>query len=298
MSLVSVVIPNYNYGRYVCAAVDSVLSQTHQNIEVIVVDNGSTDDSLQRLRRFGDRIRVIPQENRGQAGARNRGISESRGDWVAFCDADDCWSPTKLEEQLARFDRPSVGLVYTGYYLCDQDLRPMRQVKAKNRGRVLPLFAEGSAAVIPAGESSVLIRRAVLEQVGGFDEKLSISAGFDFYRRICQYFEVEAVAEPLVFYRQHPNSASRRSDAFARDYLRALEKMFSDPDASELLALRAACLGRAHVSLSGAFFQSRDFSASLRHLLLGLWWSPRELKYVLSIGNRILQRRKAARGAH
>lgn len=290
MTLVSVVIPNHNYARYVTAAVESVLAQTHREIEVIVVDNGSTDDSLKRLSALGDRIRLISQENRGQAGARNRGIAESRGDWIAFCDADDCWSPEKLERQLALAGDPGVGLIYTGYFLCDQDLRPVRHVHAQNRGRVLPLFAQGSAAVIPAGESSVLVRREAVVKAGKFDESLSISSGFDFYRRVCQHYEVEAVPEPLVFYRQHPQSASRRPDLFANDYLRALGKMFSDPDAAELLPQRSRCLGRAHVSLSGAFFHSRNYSASLRHLALGLAWSPAEIGYVLAFGNRSWRR--------
>lgn len=290
MSFVSVVIPNHNYSRYVWAAVESVLAQTHKNIEVIVVDNGSTDDSVARLRQFGDRIRLIEQENRGQSGARNRGIAESRGEWVAFCDADDVWCPTKITDQLAAFDRSSVGLVYTGYLLCDQDLRPIRKVKAANRGQVLKLFAEGSAAVVPAGESSVLVRRSVIDQVGVFDESLSISAGFDFYRRISQAYEIECVAEPLVMYRQHPASATRRADAFAADYLRALEKMFADPAAAAILPLRAKCMGRAHVSLSGAFLHYGDIRSSLRHLLRGLFWSPRELRYVLGIGRRMLRR--------
>src|SRR5438309_4900890 len=98
--LVSVVVPNYNYGRYVREAVDSVLGQTYPAVEVIVVDDGSSDDSLSVLQSYGSKIKLVVQPNGGVHKARNRGIEESKGEFVAFLDADDVWEPTKLERQV------------------------------------------------------------------------------------------------------------------------------------------------------------------------------------------------------
>ncbi|MBV6496243.1 MAG: putative glycosyltransferase EpsE [Pyrinomonadaceae bacterium] len=113
--LISVIIPNYNYARYLPEAIESVLAQTHKNVEVIVVDDGSTDDSKEVLASFGDRIRTIFQQNQGVSAARNRGVAESNGDFLAFLDADDAFLPSKLEKQLELFRADEeIGLVHVG----------------------------------------------------------------------------------------------------------------------------------------------------------------------------------------
>ncbi len=302
MSLVSVVIPNYNYARYVPAAIESVLGQSRPpglEVEVVVVDNGSTDDSLQVLQAYAGRIRIIAQENRGQSGARNRGIAESTGQFVAFCDADDAWQPLKLERQLEKMNRPEVGLVYTGYEEADSRLRPLRAVMPAQRGHLLRRFAESAAAVIPGGESTVLIRRECLEQVGVFDPALSISAGFDLYRRIAAAYEVEVVSEPLMLYRQHGGNASRNVDAYARDWLRAIEKMFTDPASSEVWGLRARSYGKVYLSLSGAYWQARRPGPSLAYLGRSLLQSPQSAIdgaiYVAQFPLRAVTRARATR---
>lgn len=294
MSLVSVVIPNHNYAAFVRDAVNSALAQTHRNIEVIVVDNGSTDDSLRVLREYGDRIRLISQENRGQAGARNRGVEESRGEWVAFCDADDAWLPTKIERQLAAAKSAEVGMVYTGHAVTNAALSPIHEILPIHRGRLLPLFASGVAAVIPAGESCAMIRRRCFEEVGGFDPQLSISAGFDLYRRVCQAYEVEVVPEALTLYRQHGANTSRRIEHYARDYLLALEKMFLDPGASSLAPLRRRCLARAHLSFAGAYLHARRPGKCLAHLARGMLLAPEEARYALATPVRAWKRRSSA----
>src|SRR4051794_28952489 len=115
MPHVSVIIPTYNYGRFIGEAVKSALEQTLPADEIIVVDDGSADNTEAAVRQFGDPVRYIKQANAGVCVARNRGVAESRGEFIAFLDADDTWEPTKLAKQIARFDEDEdLGMVHCG----------------------------------------------------------------------------------------------------------------------------------------------------------------------------------------
>src|SRR5688500_8177111 len=112
---VSVVIPTYNYGRFIAHAIRSVLAQTRPADEIIIVDDGSTDDTTDAVKQFGENVKYVRQENAGVCAARNRGVRESTGDLIAFLDADDTWEPENLEKQLDRFSRDGrIGLVHCG----------------------------------------------------------------------------------------------------------------------------------------------------------------------------------------
>lgn len=273
--LVSVVIPNHNYAQFVGAAVESALAQTYSPVEVIVVDNGSTDESLAILRAYGNRIRIVPQENRGQAGSRNRGIAESKGEFIAFLDADDVWLPHKLEKQMRLFDRSEVGLVYSGLTIGDAALKPLREVRATFTGRVLKEFALASGAVVQGGESTAVIRKECFAKVGTFDPGLSISCGWDFYRRVASCFEIAAVFEPLTVYRQHGTNAHSRLDVFEHDVLLRLKKLFSDPLSAEIHGLRRRSYGRSFLMLAGCHLQEGNLRPAARYALKALVaWPP------------------------
>src|SRR5260370_11913693 len=112
---VSVIIPNYNYAHYIGQAVDSVLAQTYENTEIVVVDDGSHDTSEKLIAGYGERVRLIKQKNQGVSAARNTGVRETQGELLAFLDADDLWLPLKLEKQVQRFlDDHELGLVHCG----------------------------------------------------------------------------------------------------------------------------------------------------------------------------------------
>ena len=117
--LITVIVVNYNYGRYLGECIDSVLAQTYPNIEVIVVDDGSTDNSLSILQPYGERILIIQQENKGVSAARNAGLLKSKGQWIAFLDSDDAWRPEKLQEQSTYLQDPAVGMVFCGVEYTD-----------------------------------------------------------------------------------------------------------------------------------------------------------------------------------
>ena len=127
---ISVIIPNHNYGRYLSQAIESVLTQSYKNIELIVVNNGSTDNSLDILRNYENRIRLIDQANLGQSGARNSGLANATGDLVAFLDADDFWESSKLVKQIALISE-SAQLVYCG-------IAPFNDATAESIPVVLP----------------------------------------------------------------------------------------------------------------------------------------------------------------
>ncbi len=271
MSLVSVVIPNYNYARWVGAAVESVLAQTYSHKEVIVIDNGSTDDSLAVLARFGNRIRVIAQDNRGQAGSRNRGIEESKGEFVAFLDADDVWLPEKLAKQMPLFSDPKVGLVYCGMRRVDQELRPLEELIPSLAGDVLEHFALHPSAVVQGGESTAVIRKSVLLSAGPFDPNLSIASGWDMWRRIASRCHIGVVSEALVLYRQHSTNASHRHDVFAKDMTLKLKKLFSDPISGRVHHLKRQSHATHFYSFAGALLHSGN-------PVLALWWLIRSIR--------------------
>jgi glycosyltransferase involved in cell wall biosynthesis len=169
---ISVIIPNYNYGHYLTQAVESVLNQSYNNLELIVVNNGSTDNSLEVLMPYKNKIRLIDQSNLGQSGARNSGLAEATGDLIAFLDADDFWEPSKLAKQIALFSE-STQLVYCGiapFKDSDSDLEKMPILLPKYRGDCTRKFVDRPGdSVVLSGESTALFSMKLLNKVGSFD---------------------------------------------------------------------------------------------------------------------------------
>ncbi len=242
-ALVSTVIPNHNYAQYVAQAVESVLAQTYRPIEVIVVDNGSTDASLDVLAAYRGRCRIVPQEDLGQSAGRNRGILEARGEFIAFLDADDVWRPEKIQRQMEQFARdPEVALVYCSMETVDPELHPTGGiVRASHRGDALEAFARWPGrAIVVGGESTAMVRRAALDEVGVFEPSLSISGGWDLWRRVATRYQIDYVPEALVLYRQHGSSLHRRLGAYEADVRAASARMFADPAAARVRPMRRA----------------------------------------------------------
>src|SRR5262249_16695009 len=170
--LVSIIIPPYNSARYLCDAIDSVLAQTFTDFEVLVIDDGSTDETESLMSRYGPPIRYIRQENRGVARARNRGIEESRGGYVAFLDADDTWFPHKLERQIEALKlRGEYRFCYSNFTAVTSDLRPFFVKRIDPRGNALEdLLLRGN---VVGSICTVLCDRLLFEAAGGFDPLLS-----------------------------------------------------------------------------------------------------------------------------
>ena len=210
MPEVSVVMPNYNNGRFVETAIRSVLGQTFPDLELIFVDDASTDGSValvKGLSKLDPRVRVVEMAGRiGSAGARNRGIAESKGELVCFLDSDDVYAPSKLAEQLEVVkSSPKPVVVYCDWWRMDEagaDLGPSRWKHPTKDGWI---FNEALSQVY-GGVAMCMIPRACLDRVGVFDETLRWAEDLDLVLKLAAQFEFRYISKALYGYRSHENS--------------------------------------------------------------------------------------------
>jgi glycosyltransferase involved in cell wall biosynthesis len=290
MPEVSVVIPAYNAAGYIGAAVDSVLNQTFDQLEVIVVDDGSTDDTAAVVADMSDRVRCLRQPNSGVSAARNKGIGESRGRYVAFLDADDVWLPEKLTKQLdALAAAPGSALCYSPFLVSDSDLR---QIEVRSRGihgdPLEELLVEGNVVGSP---STVVCRREVVQEAGGFDPQLSQCADWDMWVRLAALTQFTRVDQPLVKYRRHETSMSSDPRLLERDTLRVLEKGFALPDLDpKIAAKRRRAFGHAYMVLAGTYFRAGRYRDFGRCAARSLSLDPRRAAYLVGFPFRRAKR--------
>jgi glycosyltransferase involved in cell wall biosynthesis len=209
---VSIVIPSYNAARYVEDAVQSVLAQGHPDLEAIVVDDGSTDDTRSRVERFGPRIRYYWQPNAGVSSARNQGFRLSGGEYLTFLDADDVLEPGFVSKMIRVFEEEAeVGLAFSYYYVAYEGVGPKISWSInvgshrKSKRPVEHLLRDNFIGP----PSCVMVRRQWMDRVSGFDESLSAAADRDLYLRVALAgARVHCVREPLVTYRDRRESMS------------------------------------------------------------------------------------------
>lgn len=220
--VISVVIPSRDRPRILEATLRSVLAQTHSNWEAIVVDDGSVEP-LEPSLSADPRVRVIRHERSlGVAAARNRGVAEAGGAWIAFLDDDDLWAPTKLERQLEIAQSTEAAFAYTGVVLFeDATSEIVRREPAPAAERLGDLLRFTST--IPAGASNVLVRAEVLRRVGCFDSCFTHFADWDLWIRLAAQHRGAAVSDFLVAYRLHGTSMHRTSGGVLRE-LRVLDR--------------------------------------------------------------------------
>jgi glycosyltransferase involved in cell wall biosynthesis len=205
--LVSVVIPTYNYGRFIIQAVESVLAQTHPRIEVIVVDDGSTDDTRVRLAPYGDRIRYIYQENEGLSAARNCGIRHATGEWIAFLDSDDTWHPRKIELQMRASTRnPDARLIATASRMEFTEVWP--DINGANSVPLVDITLSDLIIRSRFSPSSVLLHRNCLDSSDPFDVELRSVEDRDLWLRIATRFRIIKIDLALVYSRIHGGNMS------------------------------------------------------------------------------------------
>lgn len=247
------VVPTFDRASVLPRALDSVIEQTRLPAEVIVVDDGSTDDTAELVESRFPGVRLLRQENRGVSAARNRGIEASRGEWIALLDSDDEWRPRKLERQLSALEaQPDLRICHTDEIWIRQGRRVNpRQIHAKHGGWIfehcLPLCA--------MSPSSIVIHRSIFAAVGMFNEALPACEDYDLWLRICSRYPVLYLDEPLVVkYGGHEDQLSSRIWGLDRFRIQALEKVLCDGSLADddRESAAAMLLQKVDIYLTGA----------------------------------------------
>ncbi len=246
--LVSIVIPTYNSGKYLVAALSSALEQTYDARDIIVVDDGSTDDTPEIMATYNNRyaMRYIRINRSGASHARNIGIREARGDYVAFLDADDMWFRDKLEKQLPLFLNMNVGVVYSRATLINEEGHEMlsnHDVCKLYRGDVLNRILIGDFTPL----SSLVLRRKCFDEVGLFDETLDRHEDYDLKVRMAARYDYDYVNAPLIKHRVHPDQRSKNTEAELNTVWGVLDKNLNDNEIRKKLHWKTPKLAKASI---------------------------------------------------
>lgn len=294
--VVSVIIPAYNATRTLEATLRSALAQTVRNIEVTIVDDGSKDDTLafaRRLAAVDDRVRVLTRPNGGVAAARNTGIRAARGRYVALLDADDLWVPHKLERQLRVLESDrKVYAVQAGATFVDDDLNVLsvRPCQPSRDALLETLLFQN----MPNNMSTLVIRRERFDEMGYFDEDLTILEEWDMGIKVARFCNLVSIEEPLSLYRVHTGNRSRNIDIHVRPGLLVLERLFADATLpGHIRRRRKEIYGTFYRMLAGGYFNAKQHGTFARWMLKSLRADPAQIGYVLRLPLRRWQRSRS-----
>lgn len=256
---VSIIIPAYNAMKYLPETVESVFQQTLTDFELLIINDGSTDNIVEWVSRLADpRVKLISQANQGTALARNHGIIEAKGEYIALLDADDLWEATKLQKQAKCLDNnPLVGLVDTWAITIDDRGNASRIRKHEVEGDVYHKVYEACDNPVCCG-SSPMIRRSCFDVIGLFDPKIKIVEDVDMWIRIASRYHFGLVREVLVKYRQHPDNKSKDCQSMISEFRTLIEKTYRSLPI-ESLYLRAQCYAKLNLFLAWKMMENKDY---------------------------------------
>lgn len=279
MTTISIVIPAYNASKTIEETIRSVQNQTFSDFEMIVINDGSIDQTLEVLEKISDkRLKIFSYENKGVSAARNRGIENAKGEFIAFLDADDLWSPDKLERQHAELEKyPDAGVAYSWTYFMEERgnsriLHPCEPIFFQ--GNVYPKLLVGD--FIYSG-SNILVRREAVNSVGWFDSALVGCEDWDYWRRLSVQWDFVVIKKYQVYYRKSSGTASAKIEVMRNASLKAIEKAF-DEAPNDYKSLRPECMLNFNRYCSSLYLQhyrdKGDIIVGTQHTLKAIQINP------------------------
>lgn len=281
-ALVSAVIPAYNAERWISQTIESVLGQTYPNIEVLVVDDGSTDGTADIIDSYADQVRTFHKANGGTASARNMGIRESRGEYVAFLDSDDFWRPDKVAQQVQLLqESPSRKWSYTDTEIIDVDpdsvVYRLSERTSYPEGKILRWLFQGNWVYFTA--SSVMIHQSIFSDVGLFDESPDrrISEDWDFWLQVADRYPIAYLDEAVTTVRRHPFKKTDTMDLdTALTCRRSIIERAVGRNPQQLDDLRQGALAHLYLGIAKKYLNREERSKARRLLTRALFHAPVE----------------------
>ena len=268
----SVIIPVFNGEATIEEKIDSILNQTFKDIEIIIINDGSTDATLETIKKISDsRIKVFSYPNAGLSASRNRGISQAKGEYISFTDADDLWTADKLELQWQALQKnPQAALAYSWTDYIDESskfLKSGRRIKINGDA-----FSKLLVTNFLENGSNPLIRQQALEKVGGFDESLFAAEDKDMWLRLAANYEFVCLEKPQILYRTSTTSMSTNLKRQETESLKVIERAFSNPKAEKLQHLKKQSLSHLYKYLT---FKAIEAPPKQRQTLTAVyfWWN-------------------------
>ncbi len=272
MPKVSVIIPTYNREQFIVRAINSVLSQIYRDFEIIIVDDGSTDHTKNILDQFNGKIKYIYQDNQGVSAARNRGIQESSGQYIAFLDSDDYWVPEKLTLQVDVLEKnPHIGIVYARMPILNEKgekvgLKPAR-ISGKNFKELMEVWGD-----LPT--STVMTRKECFNKAGMFDASLPPMEDIDMWIRISRFYDLyEIENKVLAYYHRHSEQITADKVKVYTGLIKIYTKILKNfDDAPQLLMIKRIAQNR--YMLSRTYYDKKNYNEALMNLIEGLRLYP------------------------
>ncbi len=291
MLLVSTIIPAYNAQDFIAETIESALAQTYADHEIIVVDDGSTDRTCEIVDAYRDKVRLIRQENAGPAAARNRGVQESTGEWIAFLDADDLWYENKLTTQIQRAGETGALFVYANRISigdCEHVSKLQSDAVELVEGDIFTKLLVGNVITL----SSVLLRKDVFVEAGGFNEDLSLKAveDWELWLRISEKHEIALCREPLLEYRFHTDGISRSVATMEQNLFNVLEIAMETPRGREISKSTRSKAYAAAWSVLGWSASAENPRSAMKYYIRAWRYAPLNVRYVKQIVKSIIGR--------
>jgi glycosyltransferase involved in cell wall biosynthesis len=292
MATVDIIVPTYNTAKYLPIALDSVVAQTFEDWRILLIDDGSTDNTADvvapYLESLGSKLVYIKQRNGGVSAARNNGIRNAAAEFIALLDADDVWLPWRLEESLKCFtDRPEVGLAYGLISRIDSEGAVIDTFKGNRKnakGKIAPYIYMRS---VQLPTSSMMFRKACTDRVGAFDETLKSTEDRDLWLRMSFHYEVAFAPRVISLYRTSGDSLTTDSDGMMKAQLQFIEKHYGAPGCG--MRARRIALSHIYRQRAEAFGLRKQMWGAVQSSLRAVALYPLDLSNMRTAGSFLLR---------